>query len=217
MITAIVLGATGLVGRALVDQLIADARFDRIVVLLRRDVQYTSSKVQANVVNFDDPKTWRELVKGDVLFSTLGTTMKQAGSKEAQYKVDFTYQYEAARTAAENGVETYVLISSAGASAKSFIFYSKMKGELEEAISKLPFKRISIIRPGLLSGNRTEHRAGEKLMIKVLNVLHHLPGLGGQKPIDVSIVARAMINAYFQQRSAALVYELSEVFKLAEA
>jgi uncharacterized protein YbjT (DUF2867 family) len=215
--TAIVLGATGLVGRSLVDQLIADDRFDRVVLLVRRDVNYTSNKVHAHVIDFDDPQTWRELVKGDVLFSTLGITMKQAGSKEAQYKVDFTYQYEAARAAAENGIESYVLISSAGASPKSFIFYSKMKGELEEAIRKLPFKRIAIIRPGLLSGNRTEHRAGEKLMIKALNVLHHLPGLGGQKPIDVSIVARAMINAYFKQRAAVQVYELGEVFKLAEA
>jgi uncharacterized protein YbjT (DUF2867 family) len=156
------------------------------------------------------------LVRGDILFSTLGTTLKQAGSKEAQYRVDFTYQHDAAKAAAENGVGTYVLVSSAGASSKSFVFYSKMKGELEAAVRKLPFKRIGIIRPGLLSGHRTEHRSGEKLAITVLNVLHHLPGLGGQKPIDVSIVARAMINACFSQREKVRVYELKQVFALAE-
>jgi uncharacterized protein YbjT (DUF2867 family) len=216
MITAIVLGATGLVGRALVGQLIADKRFDRVVLLVRRKVKYDDPKVTSHVIDFDKPDTWRGLVKGDVLFSTLGTTLKQAGSKEAQYKVDFDYQYNAAKVAAENGVGSYVLVSSASASPKSVFFYSRMKGELEEAVRKLPFKRIAILRPGVLSGNRTESRPAEKLAIAVLNVLHHLPGLGAQKPYDVKLVARAMINAYVSQVEPVRVYELKEVFALAE-
>jgi uncharacterized protein YbjT (DUF2867 family) len=213
---AIVLGATGLVGRALVDLLIADNRFSHVVLLVRREVFYSDPKVHVHVIDFDRPDTWRALVKGDVLFSTLGTTLKQAGSKEAQYLVDFAYQYHAAKAAAENGVECYVLVSSAGASPNSRIFYSRMKGELEEAVKLLPFKRSAIIRPGILSGDRKEARPGEAIGIAVMNVLHHLPGLGGYKPIDVKLVARAMINAHFKQKSKFESYTLKEVFALAE-
>ena len=216
MKTAIILGATGLVGRALVQQLLQDDRFARVVALVRRDAGIRHPKLSSHIVNFDGPEEWKHLVSGDVLLSTLGTTMKQAGSKEEQYKVDFTYQYEAAKASSTNGVESYVLVSSAGASPRSRIFYSRMKGELEEAINKLSFSRVSIIRPGLLSGHRSEQRTGEKLMIKVMNTLCRIPGLSGYEPIAVSIVARAMINAYFHQREQHRVQELREVFDLAE-
>ena len=106
------------------------------------------------VIDFDQPDSWKVLITGDVLYSTLGTTIARAKTKDAQYKVDFTYQYNVAEIAAANGVPSYVLVSSAGATSKSKVFYSNMKGKLEDAVKLLPFKVISIIRPGQLAGER---------------------------------------------------------------
>ncbi|HVG41763.1 MAG TPA: NAD(P)H-binding protein [Chitinophagaceae bacterium] len=216
MKTALVIGATGLVGKSLVKQLLLDERFQKVVVFARRTVGLQSPKLEEHLVNFDVPQTWQHLLKGDVLFSAMGTTIGKAGSKEAQYKIDFTYQYNTAKGAAENGVSTYELVSSAGASPSSKIFYSRMKGELEEAVKKLPFKRIFLIQPGILAGNRQEKRIGERIGISVLNVLHHVPGLGAYKPIDAGIVAKAMINAAFREGEKVETFTLKEVFTLAE-
>ena len=111
--TAIVIGATGLVGHELVQQLLQDQRFVRVVVLGRRNSGFVHARLEEHLISFDQPEQWRHLVKGDVLFSALGTTLKTAGSKEAQYKVDHTYQLEVAKAAAANGVPVYVLVSSA--------------------------------------------------------------------------------------------------------
>ena len=139
MKTAVVIGATGLVGSELVALLLADSRFETVKVFVRRSTGRQHPKLEEHLVNFDAVETWKEQLTGDVLFSAMGTTLKQAGSKDAQYKIDYTYQYNVAKAAAENGVPQYVLISSAGASPKSRIFYSRMKGELEESVKKLTF------------------------------------------------------------------------------
>src|SRR6476619_3817620 len=96
-ITALVIGATGLVGNELVQQLLADDRFGSVVVFVRRTTGIQHSKLKELIINFDEPQNWNNLVKGDVLFSALGTTIKKAGSKEAQYKIDHNYQFEFAR------------------------------------------------------------------------------------------------------------------------
>ena len=112
---ALVIGATGAVGKDLVQQLIEDSSVERIDIFVRREVKIPSAKVVAHVVDFDHPETWADLLQGDVLFSCMGTTIKAAGSQEAQWRVDYTYQYEAAKAAKTNGVPTYVLVSAIGA------------------------------------------------------------------------------------------------------
>src|SRR5215207_7818097 len=121
--TAIVIGATGLVGSELVKQLLTDGRFSEIKLFGRRMTGVVHPKITEHLIDFEKPEQWRHLVKGDVVFSALGTTLKQAGSKEAQYKVDHDYQYDFAEVAAENGVTVYVLVSSAMANERSRIFY----------------------------------------------------------------------------------------------
>jgi uncharacterized protein YbjT (DUF2867 family) len=211
-----VIGATGLTGSFLVKQLLSDTRFSLVRVFSRKNLSVSHPKLEVHVISFDQEATWRELLKGDVLFSTLGTTLKTAGSKAAQYQVDFEYQFRFALVGAQNGIQKYVLVSSVGADAKSMNFYSRMKGELDEAVQKLPYKYITIIRPGFLDGPRQEFRIMEKLGMPIMRILSRLPGMSSWKPIHVEAVAKAMIQAAVQSKKRVKIYELGEVFELAD-
>ena len=215
--TAIVIGATGLVGSSLVQLLLEDDRFLAVKVLVRRSTEIRHLKLQEHIINFDHPAQWKHLVKGDVLFSALGTTLKSAGSKEAQYKIDHTYQFNVAKAASENSVPVYVLVSAAMANEHSKIFYTRMKGELERDIRNLPFDYIHIIQPGMLVGNRKENRPFEKMGTPVLQFLNKLGIAKKQKPIHVSIVAQAMINVSLKKENHVNTYSLLEVFEQAKA
>lgn len=216
MKTAILLGATGLVGSALLQQLLKDSRYGRVKVFTRRRTGVVDPKLDEYIIDFDRPERWQHDVKGDVLFSALGTTIKQAGSKNAQYKVDYTYQYQFALAAALHAVPIYILVSAAYASPDSQIFYSRIKGELEKAVSELPFHAVHILKPGVLLGNRKEGRMGERISIAVLNIVGALPGMNKWKPIAGSVVARAMRHAAADERKGRFSYTLDEVFRLAE-
>jgi uncharacterized protein YbjT (DUF2867 family) len=216
MKTAIVIGATGLVGKQLVALLLKDTRFEKVKILVRRSCNIASNKLEEHIVDFDVQDTWKKLVTGDVLYSAMGTTLRAAGSKEAQYKIDYTYQYQVAKVAAANNVKEYILVSAAGSSPDSKIFYSRIKGELERDVRKLPFDTIHIIRPGMLAGERTEVRTGEKLGVGIMQVVSKLPGLGKWKPIEGREVAHAMINATFRRLGGIHCYTMGEVFSLAK-
>ena len=215
MKTAIVLGATGLVGSQLLRILLDDNRFRQVLIFVRRATGISHAKLKEHIINFDQPEEWKRLVKGDVLFSAFGTTIQKAGSKEAQYKIDYTYQYQVAKAAAENAVPTYVLISAAYSSPDSKVFYSRIKGELERDVATLPFKTIHILRPGMLNGNRKERRVGESAGIVVMNLLSKIPGLGKLKPIIDTEVARAMVNVAVKPATGVHSYTLGELFPLA--
>src|SRR5687768_10972194 len=126
---AVVVGATGLVGREILALLLGDTDYARVRVFARRATGVQHAKLEEHIVDFDVPASWAALVTGSVVFSALGTTLKAAGSKDAQYRVDHTYQLSAAKAARDNGVSCFVLISAHGASPSSSIFYSRMKGE----------------------------------------------------------------------------------------
>ena len=211
---AIVIGGTGMVGLQLVKQLIEDEKYDEIISLVRHSSGIGNPKLQEKIINFDQPESWSNLVTGDVLFSTLGTTIAQAKTKNAQFKVDYTYQFIVAETAAKNGVGTYVLISSAGANSKSSVFYTNMKGKLEDAVQALSFKQITIIRPGQLAGNRVEKRKSEKIALSIMYFINKLGLLKRYKPIQAYQVAQAMINAAENKKSG--TYSLDKVFELAK-
>lgn len=213
-LTAIVIGATGLTGTSLVKQILEDERFGKIRILSRRASSFNHHKIEEHLVDFNQPAAWKDLVTGHVLFSALGTTLKQAGSKEKQYQVDYTYQYETAKAAAHNGVPVYVLVSAAMSDPGSRLFYPRMKGELERDVKQLPFQHIFILQPGILAGDRKENRTGERMAISAVRFLNRLGLFKSQKPVDVSIVARAMINASFQKERQR-TYTLLEVFRLA--
>jgi uncharacterized protein YbjT (DUF2867 family) len=211
---AIVIGSTGLVGRHLVERLLEDARTEKVTSFVRRASGRTHARLDEQIVDFRAPQSWADKVKGDVLFSSLGTTLKQAGSKEAQYEVDYTFQFKTAEAAAKNGVKEYALVSSTSASPGSPVFYSRIKGELERDTQKLGFTSITIARPGLLGGDREQPRAGERFAERVLDVIGWLPGLGNVKTIQGSTVARALIAAYLQHTPGVTVLHNKELFVL---
>ncbi|RSK33063.1 NAD(P)H-binding protein [Hymenobacter metallilatus] len=215
MYTALLVGATGLVGDYLLRQLLLDERFSHLKVFTRRPTGYQNPKLEEHLVDFNQPRTWNHLLTGDVLFSALGTTLRQAGGQQAQYKVDYTYQFQAAKAAAENGVPAYVLVSSAGADADALVFYSRMKGELERDIKRLPFRRISILQPGVLAGSRQQPRLGEKLGVLLATVAGTIPPLRAYRPVHGRTVAQAMIHAALNETPGVQTATLEDVFTLA--
>lgn len=215
MKTAVIVGATGLVGNSLVHLLLNDDRFSKIIVFLRRPLERQHTKLEEHVIDFDKPEQWKHLVQGDVLFSALGTTIKQAGSKANQYKIDYTYQYTFAQAAAQNQIPTYVLVSAASSSPNSSIFYSRMKGELERDVKTQGFKSINIIQPGLLHGARKEERFGENMAYKVLNAVNAIGLFKQYRPIEGEMVAAALRNAALKAEPGVHTYALAEVFELA--
>ena len=201
---AILLGATGAVGRDLVRQLLQDDSFTELYLLVRRIPEGLSSpKLRIQVLDFEQPDQWPELPEADVLFSSLGTTLHDAGSQAAQYRVDYGYQYEVACRAAARGIPHYVLVSSWGAKPKARSFYSRMKGELEEAVQALPFRHISILRPPLLLRPGST-RGGERLAVAVLQGLGALGLLRAFRPMPTSVVARCMHALSTSQHSGIL-------------
>ena len=209
---AIVIGATGLVGRALVDQLAEAEHISKIITFTRRSAKHSSSKVINQVVDFDHLEDYALSFSADCLFSCLGTTLQQAGSINAQRKVDYDFQFRAAQLAANNGVHHYLLVSSNAANDQSKNQYLKMKGELEQKIKYLPFERISIFQPSLLIGQRTEFRLGEKLGSWMLPILCTIPWLKRFRPISGEQVAAKMVQVSRQSGQALERFRLDEIF-----
>lgn len=213
-LTAIVIGATGLVGSHLLKQLLEDENYEKVVVLHRRSTGVKHPKLEEHIIDFDQPDNWKDLVKGDHLFSALGTTIKKAGSQERQYTIDFTYQFETARIAAENGFSKYVLVSSAGANRSAKSFYPRLKGELDEAVKELSFETTVILRPSILKGDRSESRPMEKAGIIIAGLITRIPGLKKYRPIPAGQVAGAMRAAAMKCTPGYHIIELDELFYL---
>ena len=209
---AIVIGSTGMVGTQLISQLIDSEDYSEVISLVRRKTEMVHPKLTEIVVDFDRSEQWSGIVTGDVLFSTMGTTLATAGSKENQYKVDFTYQYQKKKKKTKNGVKACVLVSAAGASANSPVKKKKMKGELDEAVAKLGFEQLVILRPGQLWGDRKEKRSSEKMALKVMFALNKMGLFRKYKPIHASEVAKVMLALVKTKRSG--IFTLDELFFL---
>lgn len=206
------IGASGLVGHQLVTQLLENQEFEKIRIFVRRRTGIVHPKLEENLIDFDSLESWTHLVKGDLLFSSLGTTLKTAKTKENQYKVDFTYQYNFAKAAADNGVPVYVLVSSIGANSKSSVFYSRIKGELEEEVEKLKFKKSLIFRPSILDGNRQEKRIAEKIGLVVSRFLTRFI-LKKYRPTPVNRLADKMIRLALDETTGFRLIEGVEILQ----
>ncbi len=212
---ALVIGATGATGKDLVQKLLADNDFEEVHAFVRRPLEIENVKLKSHIVDFENQDSWKDLVKGDVAFSCLGTTLKDAGSKEAQRKVDFDYQYNFAKAAKENDVEDYILVSSYGANPNSKIFYSRMKGELEQEVKNLHFNKMTIFQPGMLERKDSERKA-EVLGGKIIKFANKLGVFGSQKPLPTDVLAQAMVNSSKIKSNGYSKIKLGTIFSFAE-
>ena len=191
---ALVLGATGATGQELVRLLLDDTNYDKVSIFVRRKVDLEHAKLNIHVIDFSKLNECKDRVRGDVLFSALGTTLKDAGSKDSQYLVDYTYQFEFAKMALDNGVSTYSLVSSLGANENSPFFYPKIKGKLEESVKQLDFKTIQIFQPPSLIRQPELMRSGEKVSVKLFEKLNSIGMLKSLKPMPVTVLASKMVS-----------------------
>jgi uncharacterized protein YbjT (DUF2867 family) len=213
-LTANIIGATGLVGKSLLEQLLQNEHFEKVRIFVRRDSQIKHPKLEQKIVDFTDSYSWENDLKGDVLFSALGTTLKQAGSKEKQYEIDVVLNRNFARKAKENGIKNYILVSSVGANSKSKMFYPHIKGKLDDEVREMGFKNLVILRPASLSGDRTNRRMIEEISVPVLNFITRFM-LKRYRPIQDNTVAKAMINGALNPGNDKTIWEADEVFNLA--
>lgn len=207
---AVLIGATGAVGKDLLQALLEDARYTEVVAFARRALGVQHEKLREHTIDFDAPATWQELVKGDILFSTLGTSLKQAGSKEAQRHIDYDYQLTFAKAARANGVKSLVLLSSIGANSKSSIFYLRLKGELDDAVRGLGFDSLSIVRPPSLIRAKSK-RFGETASVKFLQAANAIGLAKRLAPMETAVVARSMAALGLDSASGTRIIEGQDV------
>ncbi len=195
--TALIAGASGLIGQQLLPLLLASERYSRVVALVRTPLPLVHEKLEQQVVAFDHLADYQAQLIADDVFCCLGTTMRQAGSREAFYQVDFTYVTELARLAAANFGGQLLVVSSLGAHPHARSYYARVKGEMEAAVQQTSFRAIHIFRPSLLLGHRSNPRFGERVAGALLGLLH--PVLRGPlrpyRAIGADTVARAMLRA----------------------
>lgn len=215
--TALIFGASGLVGGYCLDFLLGHAAYHRVIAFVRKPLDKEHERLKQVIVDFDHIDQLAAQLKGDDLFLCLGTTMAKAGSREAFYKVDFKYSYKVARIAAQQGVNQLSLVSAVGADKDSLFFYNRVKGELEEAIKELPFWAVHIFQPSVLLGERNENRWGEELAGKIGKVIDNFTGglLSKYRPVEADVVAQAMVNAAQQISKGVHIYPSNYLQNLA--
>ena len=208
---ALIIGATGATGKDLVTQLLADDTYSEVHCFVRKPLTFTHTKLHAHVVDFDTPEVWADLLRGDVAFSCLGTTLAAAGSKEAQWRVDYDYQYNFAKHCRNNGVPTFVLVSAAGAKAPSKLFYNRMKGQLEDAIKALGFSCLLIFQPSVLIRSNSD-RGGENFTVKVIAFLNKLGLFKRYRPMPTAVLAQKMRKEVATATKGIHTFTLDEIF-----
>lgn len=205
--TAVVLGASGLVGSYVVQNLLEDDSFTTVRVLVRKPLLLQHPKLEQQLVNFTNYEEYKKkLGTGNCIFCCIGTTKANVKSDETEYrKIDFDIPVNAARFGSEAGFQQFLLVSAVGANSKSRIFYSRLKGEVEEVIGTFHFTGFHIFRPSFLLGNRKEKRMGE-LIAKTISKIFSFLIPSNYKPIEASDVAAAMVKTAIAKEEGCKIY-----------
>jgi uncharacterized protein YbjT (DUF2867 family) len=201
MKVALLFGATGLSGTALLEVLLNDTRYSEVRIFNRKPMGMRHAKLKEVIVDFSQLEQVREHIMGDVVFCCLGTTLNKAGSKEAQVIIDRDYPMAIAKIAVENGVQHFVGVSSVGTKPSTNNFYLKTKAEMEAGVVKHFGDRAFFMRPSFLLGKRAEMRIGEKIGIVIAKILNPLMigSLKSYRGMPVSTLAKAMANIIFKR------------------
>ncbi|MBL0273583.1 MAG: NAD(P)H-binding protein [Chitinophagaceae bacterium] len=213
--TATLIGATGLIGNYLLEELLKDDFYHTVRILFRRPLELTHPKLEKKLVDFSDVENFRLALEGSaVVFCAIGTTQKKVkGDKAAYRKVDYDIPVHAARFCKLNGCEKFVLVSSVGANSKSNNFYLKLKGEVEDAVKAVGIKSLHIMRPSMLLGDRKEFRLGEKISKGIFPIFSFLIP-SKYKPIQGKEVAKAMAAAAKKSDAGFFISEYREIKQL---
>jgi len=210
--TVTLIGATGLIGSHLLEQLLNDNYFKTVKILVRRPFVINNPKIRVIVIDFSDSISFKSGIEGsDAVFCAVGTTQKKVkGDKTAYRRVDYDIPVNAAQFCAETGCPHFLLVSSVGASSNSNNFYLKLKGEVEDTVKKMNIPSVSVFRPSMLLGKRQEFRFGE-IIAKALSVPVSFLFPSIYKPIKACNVAKSMIAASRQDRPGFHVYHYKEI------
>jgi uncharacterized protein YbjT (DUF2867 family) len=211
-LSVLLVGATGLVGRECLRLLLADGGFNRIVAVARRSLspEVRSPKLETHVIDFDHVNEYEELFTVDAIICALGTTIRQAGSRTRFRTVDYEYPLAFARLGRRHGCRHFLVVSALGANARSRVFYNRVKGDLEESLRALGYPRLTIVRPALLLGPRSELRLGEEVAKRVTRWLGPLVPRA-YKPVEARMVAAALVRAAREEGSGVRVIESGEI------
>jgi uncharacterized protein YbjT (DUF2867 family) len=207
---ALIAGATGLIGKQLLQLLLEDNYYSKVKIVTRKPFELTHSKLENIVLNFNVLKDHASQLDADDVFCCLGTTIRIAKTKEAFRKVDYEYPVELARITKEQGATQYLIVTALGANKNSSVFYNRVKGEVEEEISKIHFQSTHVFQPSLLLGHRTEERAGEgaaTIFFKLFGFL--IPQK--YKAIDSAKVAKAMLSFAKSNTAGFHIHESKEL------
>jgi uncharacterized protein YbjT (DUF2867 family) len=211
--TALLVGVTGLVGSHVLRLLLADPHWSHVATLGRRATSHQHDKLEQRVIDLGALEALPDMPQSDDVFCCLGTTIKQAGSQEAFRRVDYDYVVGSARAGLRAGATQFLMVSAIGADPASRVLYSRVKGETEAAVRRLPYRGVQIFRPSLLLGERAEFRLGERIVMLLAPILR--PALVGPlrryRPVHAAIVARAMVQIAKQAPRAANVFEYDAI------
>ena len=215
MKTALLFGASGLVGNHVLSQLISNNNYSKIKLFVRSSIDISDPKIEIIQTDFNNLENHREDIKGDDCFFCIGTTKQNSPDKNEYRRVELDVPKEIAQIAKSNSVNSFVFVSSGYADPKSSGDYLKFKGEVEEELKRLNFPKLGIVRPSFLLGDRKEKRIGEKIGIFVFKLLSplFLGPLKKMKPIHSAIVAKGMI-AIIQNDSSQTIFESNEISEI---
>jgi uncharacterized protein YbjT (DUF2867 family) len=217
--SALLVGASGLVGGHCLQFLLEESSYARVVVLVRKPLSITHDKLIQYVVDFSELDTLGEYFTTDDVYCCLGTTIKKAGAQEAFRKVDFDYPIKIAALTQHLGANQFLIVTSLGADPHSRIFYNRVKGEVEEAIGKISFPTINIFRPSLLLGDRTEHRTGEKAGAFIMSGLKYMMvgPFRKYRPIQSRDVAKVMVQIAQKNLKSVNIFESMQIQEIADS
>jgi uncharacterized protein YbjT (DUF2867 family) len=218
MRSAIVAGASGLVGERLLRRLLAGGSYDRVIAFVRGPVNLVHKKLEQRTVDYERMGRMSAFPRAEDVFCCLGTTIRKAGSPEAFHKVDVGYVARLAEVSVRAGSAQFLLVSAVGASAQSGNFYLRCKGEAEDMVRTLPYRGVQIFRPSFLIGHRREKRAGEAVGIALARVLSvaMLGPAARYRPIRADDVAKAMAAVARESPPGIHVYETPAMQSLAD-
>jgi uncharacterized protein YbjT (DUF2867 family) len=211
--TAIITGASGLIGSKLLNILLHSKEYEKVISLGRKKIKVKHRKLQQEIIDFDDPDTYEQFIYGDAFFCCLGTTAKKTPDKAIYYKIDHDYPVSLARSACAKRVPQFHFISAIGADASSSNFYLKTKGETERDLKNAGVDGLFIYQPSLLTGRKKNQRLGERIAVVVMKIINPLllGGLKKYRSIAGLTVARAMFKQSLKEKKGVSVYTTDQI------